>query len=1125
MTMKHQIIKKIVEFQRKNLIYRTIAGIISFVVFCLIIWLSTIIADSVFYFSSAVRWFILILNGCITLFLAYRLILSFLVRYVRLSNENDLTPVTKIIGQYFPSIGDKLTNIYQLIRTLPSGSSAAIRDHAIDRFKENLKGLSFTERIKLKNFLMPVRLIIPVFIGSISLYLFVPDLLTLSMKRIFDPGGEYAQIPNYSLKVLPGDIELIAGKTLEIRVNYTGPEIEKCVFRYKNPNKSIFQSILMGRQNYEYILQIDNIRESMEYHIQAVPLISAEWRDKLISRAFNVSILIPPVVNDLSVKIIPPVYTQLPEKFLESNVGDIIAYPGSSVSISGRANKTLKEAKIVFSDSTERTGLNRENKFSFNFTVYRDLFYSFNIEDTGEIENQNPIKYSITVLEDLIPAVEVVEPGEDIEIAADGAVNLLIEGNDDFGFSAMQLNYQILGKIKETTDSSWQQIPISINSYQSKHFQHTYFWNFDVMPVTFDESIKYFISLTDNDVVNGPKIGRSNIYYIHFPSLEQIFNEFNMTQNENIEATEDLAAESESLMKDLEEISREMKREKDIDWERKRLLEASLEKQKEIQEKLQKIEEDLNTAIKKLENNQLFSPEILEKYRRLQQMFEEIATPELLQAMQDIQNSLEKLNQKNTQQALEKFKINQEQFKENIDRTLALFNKVRLEQELDRLVKMAEAMKKEQDKITETLSNEDSLSRGEMSSVNERENDQLVSLKNLEKSAMALLQDNALDKYPETQEQLSNIPEMSNQIRNSMNKASQHMSKANQRASKERSEEISQQLDQLQRSIQEAQKKMMQSDHEKVMAKMEKITNNLLQLSKKEEELINRTRQLSEYSDKYPEVAQSQQHMIENMGRVTGDIIDLSHETFFLSPGMSKSLGSAHSNMRKSVVELENRRSGPANNLQKKSMAGLNQAIMQMQQSMESLSKSESAIGFEQYLQQMQQLSRQQGMLNEESLNFFGGNQGKLSIQQQRQLKRMAAEQGAIRNSLEELGKSMQDKSDVLGDLDQMAKEMGEVMNDFQSLNIDRQTIERQQKILSRMLDAQKSVREKDYSKKRLAEVGQDYKRKSPRMSGNSENTRLKQLKLDLIRALREGYNPDYEKLIEEYFRTLNTDL
>jgi hypothetical protein len=198
---------------------------------------------------------------------------------------------------------------------------------------------------------------------------------------------------------------------------------------------------------------------------------------------------------------------------------------------------------------------------------------------------------------------------------------------------------------------------------------------------------------------------------------------------------------------------------------------------------------------------------------------------------------------------------------------------------------------------------------------------------------------------------------------------------------------------------------------------------------------------------------------------------------------------------------------------------------MQMQQSMESLSNSQSALGFEQYLEQMQKLSGQQGQLNEESLSFFGQNEGKLSMQQQQQLKRMAAEQGAIRQSLDDLGNQMQDKSDILGDMDQISKEMGEIVNDMQNLKVDNKTIERQQKILSRMLDAQKSVREKDYSRKRLAEAAKEYTPQSPRNADKNENTRLKQLKLDLMRALQEGYNPDYEKLIESYFRNLNTDI
>jgi hypothetical protein len=146
-------------------------------------------------------------------------------------------------------------------------------------------------------------------------------------------------------------------------------------------------------------------------------------------------------------------------------------------------------------------------------------------------------------------------------------------------------------------------------------------------------------------------------------------------------------------------------------------------------------------------------------------------------------------------------------------------------------------------------------------------------------------------------------------------------------------------------------------------------------------------------------------------------------------------------------------------------------------------------------------------------------------MEQQGQLRRMAAEQRAIQESMENIANDMQNRSDILGDLDHLANEMSDVVEDLHELNIDRKTIERQQQILTRMLDAQKSVREKEYSKKRLAEVGKEYRRKSPDDPTNIEDLRMKQLSLDLIRALQEGFNPDYEKLIEEYFRALNADI
>jgi hypothetical protein len=1048
-----------------------------------------------------------------------------IIDFFLLSEKRDLTSITRNIGHHYPSIADRLTNIYQLIQSDTQGSSSSIRKYAIDKFAKQVSTISFQRKLYFKNYLLPVFSLLPILLGSVFLIFTLGDKLTLSAKRTMNPAGEYALVPLYELVVDPGNARIISGETFKVTLSYQGPVVDDCIFWFRNEGEKNLQSKTFLKQQSTYYLELDNVRKPFQYYVQAMPSISAEWRDKLVSKTFSVETLNPPLVNDLQIEIQPPEYTALPRRFLDRNVGDLIAYPGSKINVSGLASKNLKKAQIVFSTDGKKNCRTQENKFVHSFIVNQDQTYFFILNDLEDLQNQDPINYTISVLADQYPFVEITEPGEDIEIAADGAVNIVIEGNDDFGFKSLNLHYQVEGKIKETRDTTWKVIPIRLSSAHEKHFQQSFLWNFANLPVSFEDRVQYYVTLTDNDVIGGPKLSQSRTYFIRFPSLEQLFDEFDLTQNENLESTEDLAKESEELKKDLEEINREMKRENEIDWERKRSLEATIEKQKKIQEKLQQIEEELEKAIKKMENNNLFNPEVMEKYRQLQSLFQEIATPELLQAMDELQKALENLDQKSGQQSVEKFKINQERFKENLERTLALFEKVKLEQELDRMVKMAEQLKKEQSEISEKLQETNSLSDNEKQSLLQKEQNQKDLLERIEKSLAELEKNQSLDKYPKSQDHLDNAKQTGSELQNQMQSMMNQLSSGNQSSAAKSSEKSGQQMEQLYSDLKKAQDEMTMADKKKILTKMQKITENLLKLSENEENLIDKTRELSNYSDQFPVVAGSQQQIIEGMSHVIKDIIDLSHETFFISPQISKSLGSANGNMRKSLSELENRRQNSAGGFQKQAMAGINESVLSMNQSMEMMSSASSASGFEQYLEQMQKMAGSQGQLNQESLNFFQQNQGSLSMEQQGQLRRMAAEQKALQKSMENVANEMQNRSDILGDLENMAKEMGEVVEDLQSLNIDRQTINRQQQILSRMLDAQKSVREKEYSKKRLAEVGKEYRRKSPTDPTKVEDPRMKQLNLDLIRALQEGFNPDYEKLIEEYFRALNADI
>jgi hypothetical protein len=84
---------------------------------------------------------------------------------------------------------------------------------------------------------------------------------------------------------------------------------------------------------------------------------------------------------------------------------------------------------------------------------------------------------------------------------------------------------------------------------------------------------------------------------------------------------------------------------------------------------------------------------------------------------------------------------------------------------------------------------------------------------------------------------------------------------------------------------------------------------------------------------------------------------------------------------------------------------------------------------------------------------------------------------------------------------------------------VGERTLKLQERILSRLLDAQKSVRTQKVSRERQSRTGEDISRRSP---GEIPLDQLEeQMRRDILRAMKEGYSPDYQKLIQDYFRTI----
>ena len=104
--------------------------------------------------------------------------------------------------------------------------------------------------------------------------------------------------------------------------------------------------------------------------------------------------------------------------------------------------------------------------------------------------------------------------------------------------------------------------------------------------------------------------------------------------------------------------------------------------------------------------------------------------------------------------------------------------------------------------------------------------------------------------------------------------------------------------------------------------------------------------------------------------------------------------------------------------------------------------------------------------------------------------------------------------------MEKILNDMEEIIIDFENQNITRETIERQQRILSRMLDNQKSLIQKDYSNKRESKIGNNFEYLGSKQL--PENLGDKNLLLinAMESAMDEGYSLEYNKLIRNYFLT-----
>jgi hypothetical protein len=265
---------------------------------------------------------------------------------------------------------------------------------------------------------------------------------------------------------------------------------------------------------------------------------------------------------------------------------------------------------------------------------------------------------------------------------------------------------------------------------------------------------------------------------------------------------------------------------------------------------------------------------------------------------------------------------------------------------------------------------------------------------------------------------------------------------------------------------------------------IDRAIEDLLVLSRAEEALAAGAPGAGETGPRVDDFIEEQGVLTEGLERVASAILRSSEETYYIGREVGTRIAEALSRMRRSARRLESTGRGdvsaPAD--AREAVRGLNGAVLALMRDRESMRSASSGVGFEEAFQRMMALARSQAALNEQAgglfpLPFPGSREGGALA---RELLRMAAEQRRIREGLEAVQGDLEGEDGVLGRLDEIAREMEEVGRELAEGALREETLERQRRILSRMLDAQKSLRRREDSRRREAEAPRPFRSTPP---------------------------------------------
>ena len=1079
-----------------------------------------------------------------------------LLRVFSKKYKPSLDQIALRIGNVYPDVKDRLCNAMQLVPLTdsPNGTSPELIYAAFDEMSESISDKNFDSIIEKRDLKRSFIFFIASILLSTGLIGGLPSSMGEAFYRIQHWNESFLPPPPFTIWIEPINATVLRGAPVRITVHAKGKAPETLSLKVKEDKQTEFDSYVLRRDSGNvYTFEISSLKNSIQFFA------SAQWLTVYINtESGRIETIDKPLIKSISGKLSFPSYTGYAAKDFNEQNADLSGLYGTSASFRIFSTKPLKKAQIVVYKNTNTVDSTAKGDSSIvelkinqniaegGFRLTHNGSYKIVLTDKDNQQNSDPINYSIVVTSDGYPSISMITPLADVEVNESALLPIKLAITDDYGFTSLKLYYRMT---ESKYSQPWKNFKVAQIPIVSKELAQEipYMWDLNKIGITPEDKYEFYIEIADNDIIGGPKIAKTQTLIVRLPSMDEVLDNADASQDKIERDMKKVVQESEKLQKQMDELNRDMLKKdpkQELNWKEKKQAEEIMKKQAELNQKMSDIQNELSKTTNQLQQNNLLSPETMQKYMELQKLMNEVKSPELDRMQKQMDQAMKALTPEQMKKAMEQAKFDEERFKKSIERTMKILKRIQAEQKADALSKRADELEKKQNEIEKQLNNTnpgDKDKRNDLAKQQERLKDDLNSINQDMKDLEKLMKEIGEAEMPMKELDDAKQSLSADETSQDMKEASDEMENGNFEKAKQSQKKAANRMKQFSQKMQQMKKKMNDKVSKEAIRKMQKAVKDMIELSKKEENIKNKTAKSDYNSTQVPQYAQEQSDVFDGMMNVANSLSELSEKSFSVTPEMGANIGNSLMQMRSAIDQLADRRMAQAAQSQMQAMQGMNSAIGQMQQMLNSMqsngqcenpggtgsgqSQSQGGMSFQ---QKLGQLAAQQQAMNQSMQQMMQGQGGGGMSQEQRaQMGRIADKQGSAGKSLQELAKEQKelggDERKTMGSLDKIAQEMQEVVNDIKNNNVTPETMKKQERILSRLLDASKSLIDRDFETKRESQSGKDYMRQSPNGLDLSTQEGRNKAMQELLRSVKQGYTKDYEMLIRKYFEALQS--